>query len=158
MGKKEDFCKKLSDKVAFSGEEPLISESVKGLSAYTTENVGERLSEIRESLTNGDFMSLMWQLRYNALSADKNELFTSLMDTVGDVDEEKLNLLYNPLCKKYAEDEVYKVSDDSTKALFRFLTSLNADATGIPEERPSSEYMITAKRSVISVCEVIMSD
>ena len=145
-------------KVTFSGEEPLIAESMRGLTAYTTEKVGERLSEIRESLTNGDFMSLMWQLRYNAVSAEKSELFTSLMDTVGDIDEEKLNLLYNPLCKKYGEDEVYKLSDDKTKALFRFLTSLNSDATGISEERLSSEYMITAKRSGISVCEVIMSD
>ena len=145
-------------KVTFSGEEPLIAESMRGLTAYTTEKVGERLSEIRESLTNGDFMSLKWQLRYNAVSAEKSELFTSLTDTVGDIDEEKLNLLYNPLCKKYGEDEVYKLSDDRTKALFRFLTSLNSDATGISEERLSSEYMITAKRSGISVCEVIMSD
>ena len=36
---------KVPVKAAFSGEEPLISESVKGLSVYTTENVGERLSE-----------------------------------------------------------------------------------------------------------------
>ena len=171
LGKKEKFhSKRLSaeisalkkDKVpvkaAFMGEEPLISESMKGLSLYTTENVGERLAEIAPELTNGDFMSLMWQLRYNAVSAEKEEHFTSLIDTIKDVDEERLNLLYNPLCKKYAGDEVYNISDDKTKALFRFITSLNSDATGISEERLSTEYMITAKRSGISVCEVIMGD
>ena len=93
---------KVPVKAAFFGEEPLISESMKGLSAYTTENVGERLSEIRESLTNGDFMSLMWQLRYNAVRRENEKSFSSLMDSVADVDERELNLLYNPLCKKYA--------------------------------------------------------
>ncbi len=149
---------KVPVKVSFSGDEPLISEKLKGLDIYTTENVGERLSEIKESLTNGDFMSLQWQLRYNAVTASDEDRLSALLYSAAEVDLEELELRYNPLCIKYAEDEVYAGSDDKTKALFRFLTSLNSDATGIPEARLSTEYLNTAKRSGISVCEVIAKD
>ncbi len=149
---------KVPVKVSFSGGAPLISEKLRGLGTFSTEAVGERLSEIKDSLTNGDLMSLPWQLRYTAVTGSEEEGLSALLYSAADVDLEELNLKYNPLCIKYAEDTVYAGSDSKTKALFRFLTSLNSDATGIPEARLSSEYINTAKRSGISVCEVIAKD
>ncbi len=143
--------------VHFLGDEPLMSAIADSAEELTTEGLCAAIAPYTDSLSGSDFLTLSWQLKYRALCRrEKNaaDLFYSL----GDIDEEYINSRFNPLCIKFSADEGYNLSDRATKSLYMIKTIMNASATGIKEERLSSEYMRTAARSGTGVGEVIFRD
>lgn len=149
----------LRAKVSFLGEEPLVASVCKELSEYTTESVENALLPYTEKLTNADFLTLMWQIRYCSLKrAAKNSSENELIHTIADIDFDYLSDRYNPLERKYSSDETYLKSDRKTRALYRDRTTGNAQLIGVSEERLSTEYIKTAARSGSGLGEIIWQD
>lgn len=145
--------------VLFSGDYPLISSAVSDLEEISTELVTKAIAPFAESLSNSDFSSLMWQIKYAFIfKADETSSGENAYFSAADVDAEEIIAKLNPLHLLFMNDEAYRLSTAETRALIRAKTEKIAGETDIPEERLSHEYMKIAKNGNLSLCEVVFED
>lgn len=148
-----------SFRVHSAGSLPLITHALAQTDELTTENVYAALLPYEDVLDNADFMTLMWQIRFAALlkAADDGGK-RDLIYSAADVDADKITELLDPLCRRYAGDTEYELSDERTKAMLRADTTRCAQAAGVDERRLAAEYLITAKHSGTGLGDVIRAD
>ena len=140
--------------VLFSGENPLISSIANEMEEISTELVIKAIEPYSKQLSNSDFSSLIWQIKYALVfKSDENALYSA-----GDVDAEEVIETLNPLHLLFMNDEAYRLSTAETRAIIRAKTEKIAGETDIPEERLSREYMKIAKNGNVSLCEVVFED
>ncbi len=146
-------------RVHSAGTLPLITHALSDTEELTTDSVYAALLPYADVLDNSDMMTLMWQVRFAALlKASEDGEKRDIIYAAADVDTEKLNELLNPLCRRYAGDTEYELSDERTKGMLRADTTRCAQAAGIDERRLAAEYLITARHSGTGLGDVIRAD
>ncbi len=145
--------------VLFSEDMPLIVSLVKDEKELTTELVSKLIEPYAEKLSNSDFSSLIWQIKYalimKAATCPEAE---NAYYCAGDIDISEINDRLNPLHLCFLEDDGYRLSTPETQDTIRYKAEKISGETDIPEERLSREYMKIAKNSRKSVCEAVWSD
>ncbi len=145
--------------VCFMGSLPLVAYLIRNETNLTTPRLSEMLSPYAEKLSNSDFSSLSWQVRYalitKALESEERENAYYLW---ADIDYEEINDRLNPLHIAFSTDEAYRLSTSATKALIRSKAEKISGETGIPESRLAKEYIKTAETDDVSLCRVVWRD
>ncbi len=145
--------------VLFKESRPLAAYLVAGEKELSTGKVVELLEPYSQELTNSDFSSLMWQIRYALIiRADRTPEDENAYYCAGDIDCEEISNILNPMHCCFSEDEAYRLSTPETQASIRFKAERIAAEADIPESRLSKEYMKTAKNNGISLCEAVSKD
>ncbi|MBQ7834631.1 MAG: hypothetical protein IJ385_02505 [Ruminiclostridium sp.] len=145
--------------VLFKESRPLLVYLLEGEKNPDTARISELISPYAEKMSNSDFGSLSWQLRYTLImraacsQEDENAYFCA-----GDVDFDQINRRLNPLHLFLENDKAYRLSTPETQNVIRFKAGRIAAETGIPEERLSREYMKIAENTGESICETIWRD
>lgn len=153
LGSMPDF------EVGFTGDMPFISSIVRNMGEITTEAVIKAIEPFSTDLSDSDFSTLMWQIKYSLIfgagsSAEKENVYFS----AADVDCEEVSDRLNPLHLLFSADEAYRLSTPETRSLIRYKTVRISEGAGIPEVQLSREYMKTAESRDISLCQVVCED
>ena len=145
--------------VLFKESRPLAVYLLRGEKELSTSKITALLEPYAEEMSNSDFSSLMWQLRYALICrAACSETEENAYYNAGDIDCDEISNTLNPMHRCFSEDEVYRISSPDTQADIRYKAERISAETGIPESRLSKEYMKTAKNNGISLCEAVAKD
>ncbi len=146
-------------KVLFSDEQPLIFSLITKKSELSEEELISLISPYAEGMRNSDFSALEWELRcFYLLGAVDSAEAENAYFNIGDINIREINDRLNPMHINFMLDRTYELSTPSTRDIIRGKAEEIAAETGIPEERLCREYLRTAEKNDISVCEAVWND